>query len=64
MNKNNNSIHRALKEEKKIKVKQLIANGADIYECNDHLETPLHVAISQGMEDVAAELITKNAQTS
>ena len=64
----NNSIHLALKElsikKKKIEVTQLIADGANLNELNEHLETPLHVAISQGMEDVAAELITKNAQTS
>ena len=47
---NINSIHLALKEttieSKKIKVKQLIANGADLSERNEHRETPLHVAIS------------------
>ena len=60
---NINSIHLALKEpsikKKKIKVKQLIATGADLNERNEHLETSLHVAISQGWEDIAAELIAK-----
>ena len=63
MTENNNSIRLALKEttieSKKIKVKQLIANGADLSESNEHHKTPLHVAISQGLEDVAAELITR-----
>ena len=63
MTENNNSIRLALKEttieSKKIKVKQLIANGADLSERNEHHKTPLHVAISQGLEDVAAELITR-----
>ena len=40
MTENNNSIQLALKEttieSKKIKVKQLIANGADLSERNEH----------------------------
>ena len=63
MNQNSNSLHLALKEpsmeKRKNKVKQLIANGADLNERNKHRETPLHVAISQGLEDIAAELIPK-----
>ena len=63
MNENSNSLHIALKkpfiEQKKFKVRQLIANGADLNKRNEHLETPLHVAISKGLEDIAAELITK-----
>ena len=63
MNQNSNSLHLALKEpsieKKKNNVKQLIADGADLNERNEHCETPLHVAISQGLEDVAAELITR-----
>ena len=63
MNENSNSLHIALKkpfiEQKKFKVRQLIANGTDLNERNEHLETPLHVAISQGLEDIAVELITK-----
>ena len=56
-----NSIHMALKESMEAKrmaeVKQLIANGADLSERNENLETPLHVAISQDFEDVAEVLI-------
>ena len=63
MTENNDSIQLALKEttieSKKIKVKQLIANGADLSERNEHLETPLHVAISKGLENVATELIPR-----
>ena len=53
----------ALKESMEAKrmaeVKQLIANGADLSERNENLETPLHVAISQDFEDVAEVLIKK-----
>ena len=63
MTENINSIQHALKEpspkKKKIKVKHLIATGADLNERNEHRETSLHVAISQGLEDIAAELIPK-----
>ena len=63
MNDTSNSLHIALKEsfieKKKLKVMEIIANGANLNERNEHLETPLHVAISQGMEDIAAELITR-----
>ena len=63
MTENINSIRHALKEtsieRKKTKVRQLIADGADLNELNEHRETPLHVAISQGLEDIAAELIPK-----
>ena len=63
MNENSISLHLALKEssieKKKNVLKQLIAIGANLNERNEHCETPLHVAISQGLEDVAAELITK-----
>ena len=57
-----NSIHMALKESMEAKrmaeVKKLIKNGADFCERNEKLETPLHVAISQGFE-VIAEIIIK-----
>ena len=58
-----NSIHMALKESMMAKrmaeVKKIIRNGADLCERNENLETPLHVAISQGFEDVAEVLIKK-----
>ena len=63
MNQNSNSLHLALKEpsmeKRKNKVKQLIANGADLNERNEQFETPLHVAISLGLDEIAAELIPK-----
>ena len=58
-----NSIHMALKESMMAKrmaeVKKLIRNGADLSERNENLPTPLHVAISQGFEDIAEILIKK-----
>ena len=58
-----NSIHMALKESKMAKrmaeVEKLIRSGAELSERNENLETPLHVAISQGFEDVAEVLIKK-----
>ena len=63
MNDNSISLHLALKEpsieKKKNVLKQLIAIGANLNERNEHCETPLHVAISKGLEDIAAELIPK-----
>ena len=38
---------------------KLIRNGANLSERNVNLETPLHVAISQGFEDVSEVLIKK-----
>ena len=58
-----NSIHMALKESTIAKVmaevEKLIRSGAELSERNENLETPLHVAISQGFEDVAEVLIKK-----
>ena len=63
MNETSNSLHVALKEpfieKKKLKVMEIIANGANLNERNEHLETPLHVAITQGLEDIAEVLIKK-----
>ena len=58
-----NSIHLVLKEpnlkKRLAKVKQLIKKGTDLTKRNENLETPLHVAISQGFEGVAEVLIKK-----
>ena len=57
------SIHMALKDSLMAKrmdeVKKLIRNGADLCERNENLETPLHVAIFRGFEDVSEVLIKK-----
>ena len=63
MKENDNSIHSVLKElnQKKrlAKTKQLIKKGTDLCKRNENLETPLHVTISNGFEDIAEVIIKK-----
>ena len=60
------SIHEALKEyepsERHRKVGELIKNGANVNECNKYFETPLHVAVSKGFEDIVKELAKSKAE--
>ena len=55
------SIHEALKEqdlsERQRKVVELIKKGANVNECNKYFETPLHVAVSKGFEDIVEVLV-------
>ena len=60
------SIHEALKEqdpsEKHRKVVELIKNGANVNESNKYFETPLHVAVSKGFEDIVEVLVKSKAE--